>query len=104
MFDALKGYHQCPLAEDSQLLMTFTTPFGRFAFCRMPYRVTSISEHYNRRMDEAFEGMSGFRKVVDDVIIFRCTRSEHLQHVREFLSRCQGRGISLNRDKLQLAQ
>ena len=104
VFDALKGYHQCPLAEESQLLTTFTTPFGRFAFCRAPYGVTSISEHYNRRMDEAFEGLTGFRKVVDDVIIFSRTLSEHLQHVREFLSRCQERGISLNKEKLQLAQ
>ncbi|KAF0307558.1 Transposon Ty3-I Gag-Pol polyprotein [Amphibalanus amphitrite] len=104
VFDALKGYHQCPLAEDSRLLTTFITPFGRFAFLRAPYGVTSISEHYNRRMDEAFEGLSGFRKVVDDVIIFSRTRSEHLQHVRQFLQRCQDRGVSLNASKLQLAQ
>ena len=30
--DALKGYHQCPLDEESQLLTTFITPFGRFKF------------------------------------------------------------------------
>ena len=104
VFDALKGYHQCPLAEDSRPLTTFITPFGRFAFLRAPYGVTSISEHYNRRMDEAFEGLTGFRKVVDDVIIFSRTRLEHLQHVRQFLQRCQDRGVSLNASKLQLAQ
>ena len=104
MFDALKGYHQCPLATEIQLLATFTTPFGRFAFLRAPYGVTSIAEHYNRRMDEAFEGLVGFRKVVDDVIIFSRTREEHVQHVLQFLARCQEKGISLNADKLQLAQ
>ena len=30
--DAIKGYHQCPLDEDSQLLTTFITPFGRFRY------------------------------------------------------------------------
>ena len=104
VFDALKGYHQCPLAEESQPLTTFITPFGRFAFLRAPYGITSIAEHYNRRMDEAFEGMTGFRKVVDDVIIFSRTREEHIQHVRKFLTRCQEKGISLNVSKLQLAQ
>ena len=103
VFDALKGYHQCPLAAESQLLTTFTTPFGRFAFLRAPYGVTSIAEHYNRRMDEAFEGLVGFRKVVD-VIIFSRTREEHVKHVRQFLARCQEKGISLNAGKLQLAQ
>ena len=43
--DAAKGYHQCVLAEESRLLTTFTTPFGRYAFKRAPYGVASISEH-----------------------------------------------------------
>lgn len=58
--DAMKGYHQCPLDPESQLLMTFITPFGRFKFLRAPYGISSISEHYNRRMDEAFAGLTGY--------------------------------------------
>ena len=30
VFDALKGYHQCPLDERSRKLTTFISPFGRF--------------------------------------------------------------------------
>ena len=45
--DALKGYHQCPLDTDSQLLTTFITPFGRFKFLCAPYGISSISEHYS---------------------------------------------------------
>ena len=52
---------------------------------------------------EAFEVMSGYRKVVDDIIFSRA-RSEHMQHVRQFLSHCQERGISLNKAILQVAQ
>ena len=55
-------------------------------------------------MDEAFEGMKGFRKIVDDVIIFSRSKEEHIQHVRLFLERCRERGISLNAQKLQLAK
>ena len=103
--DAAKGYHQCLLADESRLLTTFITRFGRYAFKRAPYGVTSISEHYNRRMDEALQGLSeNYRKVVDDVVIFSSTLEEHVQHVREFLSRCEAKGISLNLGKLQLAQ
>ncbi len=64
VLDALKGYHQCPLDEESQNLTTFITPFG---YLRAPYGISSISEHYNRRMDEALAGMQNFRKIVDDV-------------------------------------
>ena len=57
-FDTLKGYHQCPLDEESQLLTTFITPFGRWMYLRALYGVSTISEHYIRRMDTAFQGMS----------------------------------------------
>ena len=47
VFHALKGYHQCPLSEDSHLLITFVIPVGRYAYLRASYGITSISEHYN---------------------------------------------------------
>ena len=99
VFDALKGYHQCPLDERSQKLTTFITPFGRFKYLCAPYGISSISEHYNRRMDEAFAGLPNFRKIVDDVVIFDQDKDQHIQHVRQFLCRCEERGISLNKDK-----
>ena len=59
--DAMKGNHQCPLDNKSQLLTTFIT-------WAVPYGISSISEHYNCRMDKAFAGLSGFCRIVDDVI------------------------------------
>ena len=97
--DALKGYHQCPLAEASQLLTTFITPFGRFKFLRAPYGISSISEHYNHRMDEAFAGLKGHRRIVDDVVIFDRDTTLHASHVKMFLQRCVERQITLNTDK-----
>ena len=58
VLDARKGYHQCPLDAQSQLLTTFITPFGRFKYLRAPYGISSISEHYDQRMAEAFIGLS----------------------------------------------
>ena len=102
--DAMKGYHQCPLDEGSQLLTTFITPFGRYKYLRAPYGISSISEHYNRRMDEAFVGLTGFRRVVDDVLIFDSNVEEHAGHVRQFLQRCAEQQITLNTDKFVFAQ
>ena len=48
VLDALKGYHQCPLDQESQSFTTFITPFGRFKYLRAPYGICSTSEHYNR--------------------------------------------------------
>jgi len=79
--DALKGYHQCPLDKESQLLTTFITPFGRFKYLRAPYGISSISQHYNRHMDEAFAGLTGYRRVVDDIVIYDSDSTQHAEHV-----------------------
>ena len=102
--DAKKGYHQCPLDESSQDLTTFITPFGRFKFLRAPYGIASISEHYNRRMDEAFAGLPGFRRVIDDIVIYDSDTTQHTQHVRQFLQRCAEKRITLNLSKWKFAQ
>ena len=104
ILDARKGYHQCPLDAQSQLLTTFITPFGRFKYLRAPYGISSISEHYNRRMAEAFTGLSGFRRIVDDIVIYDDDATEHAHHVKAFLQRCADRQIALNLDKCHFLQ
>ena len=74
MLDALKGYHQCPLDEDSQILTTFITPFGRYKYLRALY---GILEHYDRRMAEAFTGLTRLRCMVDDIIIYDSDEHQH---------------------------
>jgi len=69
ILDTMKGYHQCPLDQESQLLVTLITPFGRFKYKHAPCGISSISEHYDRRMYEAFDGLSGFRCIVDNIVI-----------------------------------
>lgn len=68
VFDAKKGYHQCPLDVESQALSTFITPFGHFTYLRASYGLSSIAEHYDHHMAEA-ETFEGFRRVVDDIVI-----------------------------------
>ena len=97
--DVLKGYHQCPFNSVSQLLTTFITPFGRFKFLQAPYGISSISEHYNRRMDEAFAGLQGYHRIVDDVGNFDRDETPHPDHVKQFLQHCSERHITLNRNK-----
>ena len=78
VFDALKSYHQCPLRRRKSKLTTFITPFGQFKYLRGLYGISSISEHY-RQMDEAFAGIQGIRKIVDDVVVFD-EDEQHVEH------------------------
>jgi len=101
--DALKGYHQCPLDHDSQALTTFITPFGRYKYLCAPYIISSISEHYDCRMAEAFTRLMGFRRVVD-VIIYDSDEDQHAAHVWQFLQRCADKHIALNPEKCKFNQ
>ena len=55
-------------------------------------------------MDEAFQGLTNIRKIVDDVVAYDDEEHQHVEHVRAILRRCKDRPISLNREKLQFCQ
>ena len=41
--DANSGFWTLPMDEDSQILMTFNTPWGRYCFTKMPFRLTKCN-------------------------------------------------------------
>lgn len=55
-------------------------------------------------MVEALEGLSGYHRIVDDIIIYDKDPQQHIEHVRQFLQRCKDKKISINRDKWQFCQ
>ena len=55
-------------------------------------------------MDKAFTGLTGFRRIVDDIVIFDNNTTQHADHVRQFLRRCEEKHITLNTKKWQYAQ
>ena len=55
-------------------------------------------------MDEAFAGLTGYRRVIDDVVIYDSDATQHTDHVRQFLQWCTERQITLNTDKWEFAQ
>jgi hypothetical protein len=58
--------------------------------------IGSNYEHYNRHMDEVFVGLSGYQRIVDDVVIYDHDEAAHRDHVRQFLHRCVDRHITLD--------
>ena len=52
-------------------------------------------------MTEASSGLSGFRCIVDDFIIYNNNVTDHVKHVEQFLQRCVKNNIALNMEKCQ---
>ena len=93
-----------PLGSGKPTLTTFITLFRRFKYLRVPYGISSISEYHNCRMTEAFAGLSGFRCIVDDIVIYDSNAADYLTHVKQFLQRCVDRNIALNIEKCKFFQ
>ena len=53
--DALKGYHQVPLDEESAAMTTFSTPVGRYQYLRLPFGVVHAGDDYCRRVADIFD-------------------------------------------------
>ena len=75
--DANSGFWQIPLAEESCLLTTFVTPFGRYCFNKLPFGISSAPEHFQKRMSHILSGLEGVICLVDDVLVFGRDKEEH---------------------------
>ena len=57
--DAISGYWQIKVDEASADLLTFSTPFGRYQFNRMPFGIRSASEIFQRIVERVIENVEG---------------------------------------------
>ena len=48
--DLSRGYWHCVLEEESSLLTTFSTPFGRYRWTRLPFGLSVSSEIFQKRL------------------------------------------------------
>ena len=72
LLDGFSGYNQVLVSLDEQLKTTFRTPWGTFAYKRMPFGMINVGAMFQRAMDIAFRGLIHNSIVVylDDVTIY----------------------------------
>ncbi len=99
--DANHGYWQVPLDEESQLLTTFNTEFGRYCYKRMPFGIKSAQEVFQKRMSQSFGDLEGVETDVDDILVWGTTTEEHDQRLKKTLQRCQEINLTLNETKCE---
>ena len=92
--DALKGYHQVPLDEESAAMTTFSTPVGRYQYLRLPFGVVHAGDDYCRRVADIFDDIPNTRRIVEDILVFSKTRDEHIEAVRHLFARAAEHDVS----------
>ena len=102
--DVNNGFWQIPLSEESGLLTTFITPFGRYAFNKLPFGISSAPEIFQRRMNCILEGLEGVVCQMDDILVFGEDEGEHCERLVKVLKRLESVHVTLNPSKCEFSK
>jgi hypothetical protein len=104
VFDAIKGYWQIKLDDESKPLTTFLTPWGRYRYMRAPMGLNASGDEFCRRGDLALVDLPYVRKIVDDILVFAESFEELMSRIETVLDRCDKNHITLSKSKCQIGK
>ena len=108
--DCEDGYWQIKLGEESSVLTTFATPFGRYKWNCMLFGISPAGEIFQLHVHEAVESLAGVYPVADNILVagigdaMREVIADHDVKIRRLLKRCQEKNIKLNKQKMASKQ
>ena len=100
--DVTHAYWSVMLDLESSYLTTFSSPFGRWRFLRLPFGIKSSQDIFQHKMDSIFESLTGVTSIVDDLLVYGRTKQEHDQNLRQVLERTRNKGVRFNPDKMRI--
>ena len=102
--DARSGFWQIPLDEESSLLTTFSTVFGRYRFTRLPFGIHSAQEVCHKRLHELLGDLPGVETDIDDILVWGRTQQPDDERLVNLLQRTRECNLKLNPDKSKIRQ
>ena len=84
-WDLQAGYHQMTLNELSTPKTTFTSPFVKYKYIKVPFGLAQAPAYFQELMTGVLKDFSFTITYLDDIIIFRRMAGEHLSHIQKFL-------------------
>lgn len=100
--DLRSGFWHCVLDDESSLLTTFNTPYGRYLWLRIPFGLSVSPEIFQKRVNQTLEGLEGVLNIADDILIYGVgdsaeqANADHDKKLEALLQRCRERVIALN--------
>ena len=102
--DAVKGYYQLPLDEESSMLTVFLIPLGKYRYLRNPMGLNISGDEWNEYSDKVIEGIEGADKIVDDILVQGDTIQEVMEKTQKILENCRKLGITISEKKLVMGK
>lgn len=102
VLDAVSAFWQLELDPPSSYLCTFSTPFGRYRFLRVPYGITSAPELFQRVVAEMLEDIPNAENFFDDIIVWGSTVEQHDEALKRVLDKCRKFNLKLSKEKSEI--
>ena len=89
VLDLLSRYWQVPIAIASQMLTTFITLSGLYAFRVLPFGLRNAPSHFQRILNDILRPLLRWCCLVyiDDIIVFSDNDKQHLEHLSLVMER-----------------
>nr|GFB16754.1 reverse transcriptase domain-containing protein [Tanacetum cinerariifolium] len=99
--DGFSGYFQIPIDPQDQKKTTFTSPYGTFAYRRMPFGLCNDPGTFQRCMMSIFHDMieKTMKVFMDNFSVFEDSFSLCLTNLDKMLNRCEETNLLLNWEK-----
>lgn len=69
LLDCRKGFWQIKVSELTSKYLTFSTPWGRYSYLRIPFDIAYAPEIFQERMCSILSGLDGVEVSMDDILI-----------------------------------
>jgi len=96
--DGMSGYFQIPIAPEDQEKITFTCPYGTFAYRRMPFGLCNAPATFQRCMTAIFDDLLEdiMEVFMDDFSVYGDSFDLCLKNLERVLERCEETNLVLN--------
>jgi hypothetical protein len=83
--DLKSAYNQVPLAYNSRIFTTVSTPIGLFQYTVLPFGLNTAPSLFQQIIEIIISGLAGVSGYLDDIIIGGTTEEERIKFLSSFL-------------------
>ena len=101
LVDAKSGYWMVELDNESSLLTTFNTPWGKYKWLRLPFGLKVSADVFQERLNAVLKEVKGITGCIDDILTRGVDSRDHDVNLLQLLETARMNGIKFNPKKLQ---
>nr|CAD7424998.1 unnamed protein product [Timema monikensis] len=99
------AYYQIPLSEETRPLTAFISQVGLYEFNVLPFGLATGAQILTWLLNTIFGDIQHvfLLNYLDDLVVYSKNRQEHVEHVREVLTRLRKARLTVNPEKIRFA-